>query len=52
MTLHFNNEKNSVENLNKTLKNFVKGKGNLNKLLGNQKCVFDKVSIGFDPIKK
>lgn len=43
--------KNNVEDLNKTLENFVKGKENLNKLLGNKRCVFDKVGIGFDPPK-
>ena len=43
--------KNNVEDLNKTLENFVKGKENLNKLFGNKRCVFDKVGIGFDPPK-
>ena len=44
--------KNNVDDLTKTLENFVKGRNNLNMLLGNQICVFDKAGIGYDPIKK
>ena len=43
--------KNNVEDLNETFDNFVKGKENLNKLLGNNKCVFAQVGIDFDPPK-
>ena len=44
--------KNNVDDLTKTLENFVKGRNNLNMLLGNQRCVFDKAGIGYDLIKK
>lgn len=44
--------KNNVDDLTKTLENFVKCRDNLNVLLGNQRCVFDKAGIGYDPIKK
>ena len=43
---------NNVDDLTKTLENFVKSRDNLNMLLGNQRCVFDKAGIGYDSIKK
>ena len=44
--------KNNIDDLTKTLENFVKGRNNLNMLLGNQRYVFDKTCIRYDPIKK
>ena len=45
--------KNNIDDLTKALKNFVRDRDNLNMLLENQKCVFDKAGIGYDdPIKK
>ena len=38
-----------VENLNKILTNFTNGKKNLDNLLGNRRCVFDKAGIGYNP---
>ena len=36
----------------KTLENFTLGEQNLNMLLGNRRCVFDKVGLGFNPTFK
>ena len=44
--------KNNVDDFTKKLKNFVISRDNLNMLLGNQRCVFDKAGIGYDSIKK
>ncbi|XP_058222936.1 uncharacterized protein LOC131332656 [Rhododendron vialii] len=44
--------KNEVEDLKTSLSKFVQGKENLDMLLGKQRCVFDKVGIGFNPTKK
>jgi hypothetical protein len=38
-----------VENLTKILTNFTNGKKNLDNLLGNLRCVFDKAGIGYNP---
>jgi hypothetical protein len=38
-----------VENLNKIVTNFTNRKKILDNLLGSQRCVFDKVGIGYNP---
>jgi chromosome segregation ATPase len=38
-----------IEDLTKIVTNFTNGKKNLDNLLGSQRCVFDKVSIGYNP---
>jgi chromosome segregation ATPase len=37
-----------IEDLTKTVTNLTNGKKNLNKLLGSQRCVFDKAGIGYN----
>ena len=41
-----------VEDLTKTLVKFTLGEQNLNMLLGKQRCIFDKVGLGFNPTFK
>ena len=38
-----------IENSTKIVTNLTKGNKNLNKLLGSQRCVFDKTSIRYNP---
>ena len=38
-----------IEDLTKIVTNLTNGKKNLNKLLDSQRCVFDKVGIGYSP---
>jgi hypothetical protein len=40
-----------VIDLNFTLTRFTKGNENLNILLGNQRCVFEKSGLGYNPKK-
>jgi hypothetical protein len=44
--------KETNEDLCKTISKFTQGEENLNKLLGAQKCVFDKAGIGYRPFQK
>ena len=37
-----------IEDLTKIVTNFTNGKKNLDNLLGSQRCVFDKASIGYN----
>ena len=43
--------KTQVIDLNSTLTKFIKGKENLDRLLGNQRCMFEKKGLGYKPMK-
>jgi hypothetical protein len=43
--------KTQVIDLNSTLTKFIKGKENLDRLLGNQRCMFEKKGLGYKPLK-
>jgi hypothetical protein len=44
--------KETIKDLTKTLAKFVKGKENLDMLLGRQRCVFNKDGLGYTPENK
>ena len=41
-----------IEDLTKIVNNFTNGKKKLDRLLSSQRCVFDKASLGYNPITK
>ena len=43
----YENLRNKIINLNKILENFTSGKKNLEALIGNQRCAFNKEGLGY-----